>query len=244
MDPSWLFLIEITIFIIPWFAVFTAGRRRGRPAGQAAGIGAAVGLAAAAGVFGLTQVLPNIQINRTPAESSIGAEILPPCEAFLARGSLLPSEGAVGMPPEAEDAGLALSWLPLGSVMDDGQHDDGWIMDDGNHDDGSVMDDGNHDDGFVMDDGNHDDGFVMDDGNHDDGFVMDDGEHGDSIQWQVELLLPTGEILSQVTAEYVIPLSALGVETEWLMDDGNHGDGLVMDDGEHGGRSPCRIRHG
>lgn len=182
-DPSWLYLIEIAIFIIIWGPIFAAGRRRGRPTGPAAGIGAAAGLAAAAAVFGLITVLPNIQLNALPSEPAVEEPALPPCESFLTRGSMIPSEGMVGMPPDPLDAeAFWLSWLPRESVMDD-------------------------------------------------------GEHGDGVaEWQADLILPTGELASQTTGENAIPLSAFGVETAWLMDDGEHGDsaGTVMDDGEHG----------
>jgi len=173
-DPSWLFLVEISIFIIIWFAVYIVGRRRGRPTGPAAGIGAAVGLAAAAGAFGLMTAIPNIQVNTTPMQPAVEEPGLPPCESFLTRGSLLPSEGMVGMPPEPlGDEGFMLSWLPDDSVMNDGQP-------------------------------------------------------GDEVtQWQVDLIPPSTEMTSQTTADNAIPLSTFGVDTAWLMDDGEQGDGMA-----------------
>ena len=197
-DPSWLYPIEIVIFVIIWFAVFAVGRRRGRPAGPAAGIGAAVGLAAAAGVFGLLHVIPNIQLNEPLTEPAVEEPSLPPCELLLTRGSMIPSEGMLGMPPDPLDAeAFTLSWLLRESVMDDGEHGDGPVGGE------SAEDSGDH--------------------GESEGLVMAAGV----AQWQADLILPSGELASQTTAENLIPLSAFGVQTEWLMDDGEHGDGMA-----------------
>jgi len=289
LDPSRFFLIEIAVFIIPWFGVLLFRRRVGRPIGGAAASGGAVGLVVALGTAGMMYAMPNVELNFPRGGSPESPETLPACEQFLVAGSMIPFEGAQGMPidPLKDDGAhgdgsvmddgehgipidpygqLAFSWRPIdplkddgahgdGSVMDDGQHGDGIInplADDGAHGDGSVMDDGQHDDGIInplADDGAHGDGSVMDDGQHDDGIInplADDGEHGDGeagiamsegVQWQVDLLLPTGEIRSRLITENAIALSAFGIEPEWLMDDGQHGDGILnplADDGEHG----------
>jgi CSLREA domain-containing protein len=231
LDPSWFFLIEIIIFIIIWFAARTIGRRAGMAAGPAAAAGGAAAAVAALGVFGLMAVLPNVELNLTRGGSPQAPEILPPCERFLAAGSMSPMQGAQEM-PFGPDGQPALSWMPLDPLKDDGEHGDGQAE--------SVRDDGEH--------GDMPEDSVMDDGEHGDmpaDPLKDDGEHGDmpdfmkegGVQWRVELIGPTGAIVSEVTEEHAIPLSAFGIKTEMLMDDGKHGDGMVdplKDDGEHG----------
>jgi CSLREA domain-containing protein len=277
LDPSWFFLIEIAVFIIPWFGVLLIRRRAGRPVGSAAASGGAVGFVIALGTAGLMYALPNVELNFPRGGSPEVPVMLPACEQFLVPGSLLPFEGARGLPidPYSDDGehGMPVEGgnnhdrtLPVDQLESFGffwgpliePHDD-----DGEHRDGSVMDDGEHGmpiDPYgqlafswmpidpLKDDGEHGDGSVMDDGQHGDGIInplADDGEHGDGaagiatsegVQWQVDLLLPTGEIRSRLTIENAIALSAFGIESEWLMDDGQHGDsaGTVMDDGEHG----------
>ena len=220
LDPSWFFLIEITIFIIIWFGVFVRGRHFGRPVGGAAGIGGAAGLVVALGAFGLMSALPNVELNFPRGGSPNVPSGLPACERFLVPGSMTPFEGARGMPPFSlgEEGN---QWMPINPYGDDGEHGDSSVMDDGQHGDGMVdplKDDGEHGmpaDPYghltlswmpidpLKDDGEHGDGSVMDDGQHGDGIVnplADDGEHGDGS----------------------------------VMDDGEHGDGSVMDDGQHG----------
>ncbi len=242
LDPSWFFLIEITIFIIIWFGVFVRGRHLGRPVGGAAGIGGAAGLVVALGAFGLMSALPNVELNFPRGGSPNVPSGLPACERFLVPGSMTPFEGARGMPPFSlgEEGNQWMTLNPYGddgehgdsSVMDDGQHGDGIVnplADDGEHGDGSVMDDGEHGmpvDPYghltlswmpidpLKDDGEHGDSSVMDDGEHGDSSVMDDGQHGDGI---------------------VNPLADDGEHgDDSVMDDGEHGDGSVMDDGQHG----------
>ena len=213
IDPSWFFLIEITIFIIIWFAVLVMRRRGGRPFGGAAAAGGAAGLVAALGAAGLMYALPNVELNfpRGGPPAQLPA-VLPACERFLVPGSMIPFEGARSM--------------PIDPLADDGEHGDGLVnplADDGQHGDGLVnplTDDGEH--GMPVDPYDHLtlswDPFdqetmpidpLADDGQHGDGLVnplADDGQHGDGL---------------------VNPLA----------DDGQHGDGLVdplADDGEHG----------
>jgi CSLREA domain-containing protein len=254
IDPSWFFLVEITIFIIIWFTVLVIRRRGGRPFGGAAAAGGAAGLVAALGAAGLMYALPNVELNfpRGGPPAQLPA-VLPACERFLVPGSMIPFEGARSMPidPLADDGehGMPIDrTIPVDQLESYGffwgpqiePHDD-----DGEHGDGLVnplADDGQHGDGLVnplADDGQHGDGLVnplADDGQHGDGLVnplADDGQHGDG------LVMDDGE--------HGLPIDPYGHLTlSWdpfdqeimpidpLKDDGEHGDGRVMDDGQHG----------
>jgi CSLREA domain-containing protein len=247
LDPSWLFLIEVIIFIIIWFAARSFGRRAGLAAGPAAAAGGAAGVVAALGVFGLMAALPNVELNILRGGSPEAPEILPPCESFLTPGSMIPFAGAQGLPNDPDDP--SLSWTPIGP---EGQGEDvqwqveligptGEIMSEVTDEHAiplsafgiraeQVMDDGEHGDGAVMDDGEHGDGAIMDDGEHGDTIlpesVMDDGEHGDGAvmddgEHGDGAVMDDGEHGDTILSESV-------------MDDGEHGDGAVMDDGEHG----------
>ena len=260
LDPSWFFLIEITIFIIIWFAAIALGRRAGRPVGQAAAAGGAAGLVVALGAFGLMSVLPNFELNFPRSGSPEAPSSLPACESFLAPGSMTPFEGARGMPPfplgQEEMPPFPLDQEemppdPLGQdvgpkipVVSYGHLNLSWMPIDPHGDVGEDEDTTDP----LKDDGEHGDGIIdplADDGEHGDmpvDSVMDDGEHGDGaaaslveggVQWRVDLIGPAGEMVSRVTTGNSMPLSAFLINADGMKFDGVDGesqDSLMVND--------------
>jgi hypothetical protein len=221
LNPSWFFLIEITIFLIIWFVIFLVRRRRGRPHGGAAAVGGAAGLLAALIIGGAMVALPFIEAGLpwvTPEEEEMPV-MLPACEAFLAPSSMhvmdafmppdpLGDDGEHGMPPDPlGDDGehgmpidpygqFALIWDPL---KDDGQHGDGMVN--------PLADDGQHGDGMVDP--------LADDGQHN--MPGDPYDQGMQVFWLVDLVGPSGMATRRLTGGTAIPLSSFLLSGKGLM---------------------------
>jgi CSLREA domain-containing protein len=195
LDPSDFFLVEITIFIIIWFAIFIVRRRRGRPVGGAAAAGGAAGLMAALVMGGAMVALPFIEVGLPwvmPEEEETPL-LLPACESFLAPSSMHVMDAF--MPPE-----------PLG---DDGQHGDGMtdpLADDGQHN----MPVDPYDRFFLSWDPSESNAMPVDP-------LADDGEHGMPVVWLVDLVGPSGMATRRLTNGNVIPLSSFMLSGEGLM---------------------------
>jgi CSLREA domain-containing protein len=238
------------------------GRRLGVAAGMSSGRAALAGLAAGvmlgAGVFGAVRALPNFVWGSPPGETREATDILPPCEAYLTPGSVHPVEGARAsfdiagndwMPPDPLDM-EGEGEMPPDPLDLEGEGEmppdpldlegEGEMPPDplDTEGEGEMPPDplDLEGEGEMPPDplDNLSLSWIALES------LFDDGEHGDGLagtQWRVELLLPSGEILSQVTAEDAVALSSFGIGSKWLMDDGEHGDSAgrtVMDDGEHG----------
>ncbi len=239
LDPSWFFLVEITIFIIIWFSIFIVRRRQGRPAGGAAAAGGAAGLLAVLVIGGAMVALPFIEVGlpwMTP-ESEVPLTLLPACESFLAPSSMHVMDAF--MPPDPLD--------------DDGEHGDssGAAGDDGEH--GMPIDPYGHfflswdpSESIYMpidpygDDGEHDMPIdpYGDDGEH--GMPIDPYGQGMQVFWLVDLVGPSGMATRRLTNGNAIPLSIFMLTGKGLMvndqdydTQGASQDGLMVDDQDY-----------
>ncbi len=223
---------EGAIVVISLFVSRRIADKVGMSAGRAALAGLAAGAMLGAGVFGAMRALPNFVWGIPPGETRAAEDVLPPCEAYLTPGSVHPVEGA-----RASFGITGDDWIPPDPLDFGGE---GEIppdpLDHGGE--GEIPPDplDHSGDGEIPPDPL--DNLSLSWSPRDP--LSDDGEHGDGQaerQWRVELLLPDGEIVSQVATEDAVALSSFGIGSEWLMDDGEHGDSAgksVMDDGEHG----------